>query len=158
MTILSRGTFLRGDLFSEDTLIVEGGVEGNLVGHRIIVKKGGWVHGNVSCRSLSIESGGIVDGDVRVSKANATAGLVEQQTGPGGMLDQGKAQALPGSDEDEKPVDKKDKSSKKKAPKKASSKEGNQDEEKDEGRPDSGDENSSRILFQDKDADQDPDK
>ena len=67
LTIVSGGTFLRGDLFSEDVLVIEGGVEGNIVGNRVIVKTRGWVHGDLNCRSLSIEPGGVVDGAVRVS-------------------------------------------------------------------------------------------
>ncbi len=66
-TVLASGTFLRGDLFSEDTLIIEGGVEGNIVGARVIVKARGWVHGDVTCRALSIEPGGVVDGAVKVT-------------------------------------------------------------------------------------------
>ncbi|GEM_PF-1283276 len=66
-TVLASGTFVRGDLFSEDTLIIEGGVEGNIVGARVIVKARGWVHGDVTCRALSIEPGGVVDGAVKVS-------------------------------------------------------------------------------------------
>jgi hypothetical protein len=67
MTVLAGGTFVRGDLFSEDTLIIEGGVEGNIVGSRVIVKSRGWVHGDLTCRSLSIEPGGVVDGEVKVA-------------------------------------------------------------------------------------------
>ena len=38
LTVLASGTFVRGDLFSEDVLVIEGGVEGNIVGARVIVK------------------------------------------------------------------------------------------------------------------------
>jgi hypothetical protein len=67
LTILSSGTFVRGDLFSEDILVVEGGIEGNILGNRVIIKPTGWVHGDLSCRSLSIEPGGVVDGAVKVT-------------------------------------------------------------------------------------------
>jgi len=67
LTVLAGGTFVRGDLFSEDTLVIEGGVEGNIVGSRVIVKSRGWVHGDLTCRSLSIEPGGVVDGAVKVA-------------------------------------------------------------------------------------------
>lgn len=67
LTILGNGTFVRGDVFSEDALIVEGGVEGNIVGNRVIVKARGWIHGDLTCRSLSIEPGGVVDGAVKVA-------------------------------------------------------------------------------------------
>lgn len=66
LTILAPGTYLKGELVSGDTLVIEGGVEGNVKGNRIIVKSQGWVHGDVICRSLSIEPGGVVDGAVRV--------------------------------------------------------------------------------------------
>lgn len=66
LTILSPGTFIRGDLFSADVLVIEGGVEGNIRGDRVIVKPRGWIHGDVTCRSLSIEPGGLVDGTVKV--------------------------------------------------------------------------------------------
>ncbi|MCB2185162.1 MAG: polymer-forming cytoskeletal protein [Deltaproteobacteria bacterium] len=70
-TILAAGTFVRGDVYSDDVLVVEGGVEGNIVGNRVSVKASGWLHGNLTCRSLSIEPGGIVDGAVRVSSSLA---------------------------------------------------------------------------------------
>lgn len=69
LTILAPGTFIRGNLFSENILIIEGGVEGNIRGNKIIVKERGWVHGDVLCRSLSIEPGGIVDGAVKVESS-----------------------------------------------------------------------------------------
>lgn len=71
LTILAGGTYLRGDVFSDDILIVEGGLEGNLMGNRVIVKSTGWIQGNVTCRSLSIEMGGIVNGAMRVSSTEA---------------------------------------------------------------------------------------
>lgn len=66
LTILAPGTFIRGNLFSDNILIIEGGVEGNIRGNKVIVKERGWVHGDVLCRSLSIEPGGVVDGAVKV--------------------------------------------------------------------------------------------
>ncbi|MCF8031569.1 MAG: polymer-forming cytoskeletal protein [Desulfarculaceae bacterium] len=66
LTIIAPGTIVRGDLFSQDLLVVEGGVQGNVVGDRVIIKGDGWVRGNLRCRSLSIELGGIVDGEVTV--------------------------------------------------------------------------------------------
>ena len=71
LTILASGTYFRGDVFSDDILIVEGGLEGNLMGNRVIVKSTGWIHGNVTCRSLSIELGGIINGSVRVSMGDS---------------------------------------------------------------------------------------
>ena len=41
LTVLSAGTFIRGDLYSQDVLVVEGGVEGNIVGNRVIIKNKG---------------------------------------------------------------------------------------------------------------------
>lgn len=72
LTILAAGTFVRGDLFSEDVLVIEGGIEGNIVGNRVIVKSKGWVHGDLICRSLSIEPGGVVDGEVKVTLNGAS--------------------------------------------------------------------------------------
>lgn len=71
LTILAAGTFVQGDLFSQDTLVVEGGVQGNVVGDRVIVKASGWVQGSLTCRSLSIELGGIVEGQVQVTSQDA---------------------------------------------------------------------------------------
>ena len=68
LTILSAGTFVRGQVYSQDILVVEGGIEGNIVGNRVIVKSQGWVHGDLMCRSLSIEPGGVVDGAIKVSE------------------------------------------------------------------------------------------
>lgn len=73
MTILAAGTYIHGDVFSDDIMIIEGGVEGSVIGNRIIVKKHGWIHGSLTCRSLSIELGGVVNGNVRVS---STPGLM----------------------------------------------------------------------------------
>jgi cytoskeletal protein CcmA (bactofilin family) len=67
LTILAAGTFVRGDVFSDDILVVEGGIEGNIMGNRVIVKPKGWIHGDLVCRSLSIEPGGVVDGEVKVT-------------------------------------------------------------------------------------------
>lgn len=67
LTLLAPGTMVRGDIFSENILVVEGGVEGNIRGNRVLVKSSGWVHGNLACRSLSIEPGGLVDGYIKVA-------------------------------------------------------------------------------------------
>jgi len=69
LTILAPGTFVRGDIYSEDLLVIEGGVEGNINGNRVLVKSSGWVHGNLFCSSLSIEPGGVVDGAMKVTSA-----------------------------------------------------------------------------------------
>ena len=66
LTILAKGTYIQGEVFSEDMLVVEGGFEGNLVGDRVIIKSSGQVQGDLNCRSLSIEKGGILNGDIRV--------------------------------------------------------------------------------------------
>lgn len=81
LTILSGGTFIRGDVFSQDVLVLEGGIEGNIVGNRVIVKPQGWVHGDLTCRSLSIEPGGVVDGAIKVSDASSlpSPAMVEQE-------------------------------------------------------------------------------
>ena len=81
LTVLSGGTFIRGDIYSQDVLVVEGGIEGNLVGNRVIIKPQGWVHGDVTCRSLSIEPGGVVDGAIKVSDATSlpSPAMVEQE-------------------------------------------------------------------------------
>ncbi|KIX14081.1 bactofilin family protein [Dethiosulfatarculus sandiegensis] len=68
LTLLAPGTMVRGDIFSENILVVEGGVEGNIRGNRVLVKSSGWVHGNLACRSLSIEPGGLVDGYIKVAE------------------------------------------------------------------------------------------
>lgn len=99
LTVLASGTFVRGDLFSEDVLVIEGGVEGNIVGARVIVKARGWVHGDLSCRSLSIEPGGVVDGAVKVATKPALPGREE----PGALPEAEETYSLPmnGSDEGE---------------------------------------------------------
>jgi hypothetical protein len=84
LTVLASGTFVRGDLFSEDVLVIEGGVEGNIVGARVIVKARGWVHGDLSCRSLSIEQGGVVDGAVKVATKPSLPGRAEPEALPEG--------------------------------------------------------------------------
>jgi hypothetical protein len=102
LTILAPGTFLRGDLISGDTLVVEGGVEGNVKGNRVIVKAQGWVHGDVVCRSLSIEPGGVVDGAVRVEVESGgfinSGTAVEQASLPEGRDEE---QAESGDDRDD---------------------------------------------------------
>lgn len=86
LTIVSGGTFMRGDVFSEDVLVIEGGVEGNIVGNRVIVKTQGWVHGDITCRSLSIEPGGVVDGEVKVANnPSLPPGRAEPEALPGGQ-------------------------------------------------------------------------
>jgi hypothetical protein len=84
LTVLASGTFVRGDLFSEDVLVIEGGVEGNIVGARVIVKARGWVHGDLSCRSLSIEPGGVVDGAVKVATKPSLPSRAEPEALPDG--------------------------------------------------------------------------
>lgn len=81
LTILSGGTFVRGDVYSQDVLVIEGGIEGNIVGNRVIVKPQGWVHGDLTCRSLSIEPGGVVDGAIKVSDSSSlpSPAMVEQE-------------------------------------------------------------------------------
>ena len=66
LTILAAGTIVRGDVFAQDTLVVEGGVQGSVVAHRVVVKNGGWIQGSLACRSLTIEAGGLVDAQVEV--------------------------------------------------------------------------------------------
>jgi cytoskeletal protein CcmA (bactofilin family) len=66
LTILAKGTYIRGDVYSEDMLVLEGGFEGNLTGDRVVIKNSAQVQGDLNCRSLSIESGGILNGEVRV--------------------------------------------------------------------------------------------
>ena len=84
ITILAPGTFIRGDLFSDDLLIVEGGIEGTIVGNRVIIKPQGWIHGDLTCRSLSIEVGGLMNGSIFVSSSPALSFLTwsEQQALP----------------------------------------------------------------------------
>ena len=92
LTIIAAGTILRGDLFSRDLLVVEGGVQGNVAADRVIIKDNGWVKGNLSCRSLSIELGGIVDGEVRVEE---TASLPRPAQAETAQLEQEGQRALP---------------------------------------------------------------
>lgn len=68
ISILAAGTFIRGNMFSDDMIIVEGGLEGNVVGNKVVIKSGGWVHGDLMCRSLSIELGGMMNGKIKVSR------------------------------------------------------------------------------------------
>jgi hypothetical protein len=106
LTVLASGTFVRGDLFSEDVLVIEGGVEGNIVGARVIVKARGWVHGDLSCRSLSIEPGGVVDGAVKVATKPSLPGRVEPEALPEGtethtLPDNGQSQTGASEEQDE---------------------------------------------------------
>lgn len=71
LTILAAGTMMRGDVFAQDTLVIEGGVQGNVVAHRVVVKGTGWVQGSLTCRALTIELGGVVDGQVHVVETGA---------------------------------------------------------------------------------------
>ncbi|MFH2125696.1 MAG: polymer-forming cytoskeletal protein [Pseudomonadota bacterium] len=66
LTRRAAGTLVRGDVFAQDTLVVEGGVQGNVVAKRVVVKATGWIQGTLTCRSLSIELGGVVDAEVEV--------------------------------------------------------------------------------------------
>ncbi|MDR1396789.1 MAG: polymer-forming cytoskeletal protein [Desulfarculales bacterium] len=67
ISLLAAGTFIRGDIFSDDLLIIEGGIDGKVVGNKVIIKHNGWVQGEMACRSLLIELGGMLNGFVRVS-------------------------------------------------------------------------------------------
>jgi cytoskeletal protein CcmA (bactofilin family) len=91
LTVLSAGTFIRGDVFSQDVLVVEGGIEGNIVGNRVIIKQKGWVHGNLLCRALSIEPGGVVDGAMKV---NETAVLTSGERAESESLPPGQSHNL----------------------------------------------------------------
>ncbi|MCA1905956.1 MAG: polymer-forming cytoskeletal protein [Desulfarculus sp.] len=102
LTVLSAGTFIRGDLYSQDVLVVEGGIEGNIVGNRVIIKNKGWVHGNLLARSLCIEPGGVVDGAMKVhEQAVMTAG----EGGAMERLPEGQSQNLIEVQEGEEPRD-----------------------------------------------------
>lgn len=79
ISILAAGTFIRGNLFSDDVIIVEGGVEGNVVGNKVIIKKGGWVHGDLMCRALSIELGGMMNGQIKVTRESMQTFLAWSQ-------------------------------------------------------------------------------
>lgn len=85
LTVLSAGTFIRGDLYSQDVLVVEGGVEGNIVGNRVIIKNKGWVHGNLLARSLCIEPGGVVDGAMKVNESAVMTAAEAGERLPGGQ-------------------------------------------------------------------------
>ncbi len=102
LTVLSSGTFIRGDLYSQDVLVVEGGVEGNIVGNRVIIKNKGWVHGNLLARSLCIEPGGVVDGAMKV---NESAVMTAAEAGAGERLPGGQPQNLIEVEGGEEPQD-----------------------------------------------------
>ena len=91
LTVLSSGTFIRGDIYSQDVLVVEGGIEGNIIGDRVIIKNKGWVHGNLLARSLCIEPGGVVDGAMKV---NEHAVMTADKRGAEERLPEGQAQNL----------------------------------------------------------------
>lgn len=101
LTILAAGTFVRGDVFSEDILVVEGGVEGNIVGSRVIVKSRGWVQGNLTCRSLSIEPGGVVDGAMTVTSSPS----LPETDAKAESLPPGAAKTLPEEQTEQSPAD-----------------------------------------------------
>ncbi len=64
-TIISRGTHLMGETRSRDELIIEGIVEGDVIGAKVVIKNGGRIMGTVDCETLVIEPGGILDGSIR---------------------------------------------------------------------------------------------
>jgi hypothetical protein len=64
-TIISRGTHLVGETRSRDELIIEGIVEGDVIGAKVVIKNGGRILGTVDCETLVIEPGGILDGNIR---------------------------------------------------------------------------------------------
>jgi hypothetical protein len=64
-TIVARGTHLIGETRSTDELIVEGVIEGDVVGAKVVIKNGGRVIGTIDCETLVIEPGGILDGNIR---------------------------------------------------------------------------------------------
>ena len=66
-TILAQGVLVRGNIFSQDVMVVEGSVEGNLFGNRVVIKGTGRVQGSLSCRALCIEAGGVLNGKVTIS-------------------------------------------------------------------------------------------
>jgi cytoskeletal protein CcmA (bactofilin family) len=78
--ILSSGTLVRGDIYSEGALVIEGTVEGNIIGNRVYVKPNGKVKGTVTCRSLMIERGGLVDGELKVMDSPALPASDSEQT------------------------------------------------------------------------------
>ncbi len=65
-TILSPGTHIQGEIFSEGALVLEGVVEGRIVCNRVNIKPAGAVLGSLNCTSLRIEKGGRVDGELQV--------------------------------------------------------------------------------------------
>ncbi|MBU1274375.1 MAG: polymer-forming cytoskeletal protein [Proteobacteria bacterium] len=96
LTILAAGTIVRGDLFSQDLLVVEGGVQGNVVANKVVIKGTGWVQGTLTCRDLSIELGGVVDGQVNVTQKDDLLMAARAQTA---ALDNGGQKALPGGED-----------------------------------------------------------
>lgn len=66
-TIVARGTHIHGETRSADELIVEGVIEGDVFGAKVVIKSGGRVLGTVDCETLVIEPGGILDGNIRSS-------------------------------------------------------------------------------------------
>jgi cytoskeletal protein CcmA (bactofilin family) len=82
ISIIAAGTFIRGNLYSDDVLIVEGGIEGKIIGNQIIIKARGWVQGEMACRSLLIESGGMLNGFIRVSNEPVQAFLAWSENQP----------------------------------------------------------------------------
>ncbi len=97
LTILAQGVLVRGNVFSEDVLVVEGNVKGNLFGNKIVIKATGRVQGDLNCRSLSIESGGVLNGFMKVSseltalayEVDEPKGLPEPRPEPEVSLDLG---------------------------------------------------------------------
>ncbi|MCB2184949.1 MAG: polymer-forming cytoskeletal protein [Deltaproteobacteria bacterium] len=73
-TVLASGSFIKGDLVCQGELVLEGGVEGQVVGDKVLVKSTGWVNGQLVCRSIRIEQGGIINGPVRVAELAETEG------------------------------------------------------------------------------------
>lgn len=96
LTILAAGTIVRGDVFSQDLLVVEGGVQGKVVASQVIIKGTGWVQGSVTCHSLSIELGGVVDGQVNVTQKEGLPLAAQPQTA---TLENNGQKALPGAPE-----------------------------------------------------------
>jgi hypothetical protein len=78
-TILSPGTHIHGDIFTEGSLILEGVVEGRVVCNRAYVKPDGAVKGVLNCNSLHIEQGGKVDGELQVLNHSAPPQLEEKE-------------------------------------------------------------------------------
>jgi hypothetical protein len=82
ISIIAAGTFIRGSLYSDDVLIIEGGIEGKVIGNQIIIKTNGWMQGELACRSLLIESGGMLNGFIRVSNEPNQAFLAWSESQP----------------------------------------------------------------------------